>query len=109
MRKVPRSMLRQLALLCVLFFTAATARADFRTIATTQPAPGITAAWLVRDLPPLHLYTVKIDLTDPAIHIRLCPADPTTPRPPGWQTCLLPVSAIARRENLVVAVNGSLF
>ncbi|HTW93302.1 MAG TPA: phosphodiester glycosidase family protein, partial [Tepidisphaeraceae bacterium] len=80
-----------------------------RTTATTRPAPGIVATWQVRDNPPLRLFTVRVDLTNPAVHIRVCPSDLTSPRPAGWQTCLLPVSAIARREDLIVAVNGSFF
>jgi len=99
----------RIGLIFAIFFAAGAGPGELRTVATTRPAAGIVASWKVRDDPPLRLYSVTVDLTNPAIHIRVCPADSTTTRPAGWETCLLPVSAIAKRENLTVAVNGSLF
>jgi phosphodiester glycosidase len=75
----------------------------------TQPFPGITYREEVRTNPPQHLHIVTVDLTNPAVHLKVSPggADPTLHAP--WQTTLLPVSDIAARDNLAVAVNGSYF
>jgi hypothetical protein len=73
----------------------------------TQPFPGITFTQQILATPPLHLYWVQIDLTNPAVHLRVCPGGP--PSAGGWETTLLPVSKIAEREKLDVAVNGSYF
>ncbi|HWP41015.1 MAG TPA: phosphodiester glycosidase family protein [Tepidisphaeraceae bacterium] len=58
----------------------------------------------------MSLHIVIIDLTDPAVQIRVAAggADPDGPAGP-WQTTLLPTSQIARRERFDVAINASFF
>jgi hypothetical protein len=74
-----------------------------------HPFPGVTYVQEDRQNPLLHTYWLKVDLTNPAIHLRLCPGGD---RPDGdgpWETILCPVSKIAERENLDIAINGSYF
>jgi hypothetical protein len=75
----------------------------------TRPFPGITYREEVRTDPPQHLHIITVDLTNPNIHVKVRPggSDPKLVEP--WVTTLLPVSDIAARDNLVVAVNGSFF
>jgi hypothetical protein len=80
------------------------AKAEFPT---SQPFPGITFAEQTRNDPPTQLYWLQVDLTYPAIHLRVSPGSLS---PPGdWETALLQVSKIAAREHFDVAVNGSMF
>jgi hypothetical protein len=74
---------------------------------TSRPFAGVTYADEVRQNPPLHLYWVQADFSNPRVHLRLCAGGPVGERP--WETTLLPVSKIAAREGLDVAVNGSFF
>jgi exopolysaccharide biosynthesis protein len=77
--------------------------------ATTRPFPAVTYRHEVRKTPPLHLHIVTVDLTDPAVHIKVAKGgvDPNLAAP--WETTLIPVSAMAQRDGLSVAVNGSFF
>jgi exopolysaccharide biosynthesis protein len=74
---------------------------------STHPMYGVTLTEQVQKDPPLRLYWVQVDVTDPAIHLRVCPGGLAAA--PPWEVTLLPVSAIAWREHLDVAVNGSYF
>jgi Phosphodiester glycosidase len=75
---------------------------------TTHPFVGITFTEDILENPPLRLYWLRADLTNPAVHVRVCPGGP--PDAGGfWETTLLPVSKIARRDHLDIAVNGSYF
>lgn len=76
---------------------------------TTRPFTGITFSQESRTNPPQHLYWVQADLTNPAIHLRLAPAGPISAAEKPWETTLLAVSKIARRDRLDIAVNGSFF
>ena len=74
-----------------------------------HPFPGVTYTEEDRQNPLLHTYWLKVDLSNPAVHLRLCPGGD---RPDGdgpWETVLCPVSQIAQRENLDIAINGSYF
>jgi len=81
-------------------------RADCQ-ITTTHPFPGITCGEEIRQNPPLRLYWAQADLSNPAIHMRVCAGGAA--QAPPWETTLLAVSKIAERENLAIAVNGSAF
>jgi hypothetical protein len=74
--------------------------------ATARPFAGIVWTDQVRDGPPMRLHWVQADLSNPAIHLRVCPGGSASG---PWETTLLPVSRIAEREKLDVAVNGSFF
>jgi hypothetical protein len=96
----------KLRFLCLLAILLASSDAQ-AAFPTTQPFPGITFAQQARQNPPTQLFWVQVDLTNPAIRLRVCPGGTS---PPGdWETTLLPVSKIAAREHLDVAVNGSMF
>jgi hypothetical protein len=71
--------------------------------------PGVTYREEVHTNPPLHLYCVQADLTNPLVHLRVCRAGDKPTGDGSWDTTLLQVSKIAQREHLDVAVNGSLF
>jgi hypothetical protein len=74
---------------------------------STQPFPGISYHEQVRHEPPLRVYWIQADLTNPRLHLRLCPGGP--PVDATWETTLMSVPKIAAREHLAVAVNGSFF
>lgn len=95
-----------LLVLFAVFLFAGPALAD---VSTTQPYPGIQLTREVRDNPPIRLHVAQIDLTNPAVHLKLVRggADPDGAGP--WETTLLPTSQIAARGGLAVAVNGSFF
>jgi Phosphodiester glycosidase len=85
------------------------ARAAYCRPPASQPFPGITYGEEVRHDAPLRLYWVQADLSNPAVHLRLCRGGPPPEASGYWETTLLQVSKIARREHLDVAVNGSFF
>jgi exopolysaccharide biosynthesis protein len=90
----------------ILLLTGALARAEFPT---TRPHSQVTYVHRQRRDPDLSLYIVTVDLTDPDVKVHLATAgdDPDGPGP--WQTTLMPVSAIARREGFDIAINASFF
>ena len=90
----------------ILVFFVGSVRAQ---VTTTRPMPGITFEQDVRSDPPLHFYVVTVDLTDPRIHLKVCRGGKKELVTPPWETMLMPVSAIAERDGLSIAVNGSLF
>lgn len=84
----------------------ATARAEFPT---SRPYATITYEQIVRIAPVMAAYVVKVDLTDPKVNVRVCAGgdDPDGAGP--WETTLMPVTKIAERAKLAVAVNASYF
>jgi hypothetical protein len=90
----------------LIFLPAANLRAGEPS---TRPFPGITYREEVRTNPPQHIHIVTVDLTNPNIHVKVSPGGADPKLQPPWSTTLLPVSDIAARDNLVVAVNGSFF
>ncbi len=85
------------------------APATLAEVSTTRPMPGVTFEQDVQTDPPLRFYVVTVDLTDPRIHLKVSRGggDPHLAAP--WETTLLPVSQMAQRDGLSVAVNGNLF
>jgi hypothetical protein len=62
-----------------------------------------------RTSPPQRIHVVLVDLTNPRVEVRVCRggADPDGDGP--WETTLATVPEIAKRENLIAAINGSMF
>jgi exopolysaccharide biosynthesis protein len=85
------------------------APAGVAEVSTTRPMPGVTFERNVQADPPLRFYVVIVDLTDPRIHLKVSRggSDPHLTAP--WETTLLPVSRMAQRDGLSVAVNGNFF
>ena len=54
------------------------------------------------------VYWVRIDLTAPGIELYVTPKDPTAVSQ-GWQYRLRRIGDVVDRENLAIAINGSLF
>jgi len=81
----------------------------FGEVATTRPYPAVTLTQEVRANPPMRLHVATVDLTNPAVHLKLVRggADPDGAGP--CETTLLPTSEIAERAHLVIAVNGNFF
>lgn len=62
-----------------------------------------------RSDPPMSLFFVRADLTNPKVHVRVC-AGGTDPDGAGaWQTTLMVPTEIAAREQFDVCVNASFF
>jgi len=78
-------------------------------VTTTRPTEGITFEQDARSDPPVHFYVVTVDLSDPRIHLKVSRGGSDAGLKPPWETTLMPVSKIAERDGLSVAVNGSLF
>ena len=92
------------AALTLLVTTACSAQ-----VPATQPWPGVSCVHEQQPDPPESVFVVKIDLTKPDVAIRVAPGGPDPDGPGPWQTTLQPVSAIAQREGLDIAVNASFF
>ena len=99
-------MFRLLLALALLAGLAAPAPAE-TTI--THPWPGITLEQAVWTDPPMHFFIATVDLTNPRIKLKVSPGGTDPQMTPPWQTTLMPLSEIARRDGLYVAVNGNLF
>jgi len=84
------------------------APASLADVATTRPMRGITLERDVQSDPPLHFYVVTVDLTDPKIHLKVSRGG-SEHLPQPWEVTLMPVSEMAERDGLSVAVNGNLF
>jgi hypothetical protein len=63
----------------------------------------------IRSDPPLHLHMVTVDLTNPAVHLKVSRGGTDPDLKPPWETTLMPVSEMAERDGLSVAVNGNFF
>jgi exopolysaccharide biosynthesis protein len=63
----------------------------------------------VRTDPPMQLHILTVDLTNPAVHVKVSHGgtDPALTDP--WETTLMTVSEIAQRDGLAAAVNGNYF
>jgi exopolysaccharide biosynthesis protein len=85
----------------------AVASAETPRTTVTHPMYGVTLTTQVQQDLPQRVYWVQVDVTDPAVHLRVCPGG-IAPAPP-WEVKLQTVSKIAWREHLDVAVNGSYF
>ncbi len=101
--------------LAILVFTfASIASADLPATQpanppATQPVAGIVYREEISDKPLLHLHICTIDLTNPAIHIKVSHGGVDPKLSPPWETTLMPVSKMAERDGLVVAVNANFF
>jgi Phosphodiester glycosidase len=98
-------MSKRLVLVFSLFF----ASLAFGQVTVTHPMDCVTLTEHVWAKPPMRFYVAQVDLTNPRVHLRLCPGGPDPDGPGPWETTLMKVSDIAERNHLDVAVNGSLF
>ncbi len=92
--------------LIAMLFIASAARA---TTSTTRPMPGVTLERVVQSDPPLRYFVVSVNLRDPHVHLTVSRGSGAARLPAPWETTLMPVSRMARRDGLSVAVNGNLF
>jgi exopolysaccharide biosynthesis protein len=76
---------------------------------TTRPLPGVMLERVVWADPPMRFYVVTVDLSNPRIHLKVSRGGSDPGMTPPWQVTLMPVSEIAKRDGLSVAVNGNLF
>jgi exopolysaccharide biosynthesis protein len=76
---------------------------------TTRPMRAVIYRHITRANPPMQLHIVTVDLADPAVHIKFARggSDPNLAKP--WEATLMPVSAMAARDGLNIAVNGNFF
>ena len=78
-------------------------------VSTTRPMPGVTFERDVQNDPPLRSYVVTVDLTDPRVHLKVSRGGSQAHLSPPWETTLMPVSHMAQRDGLSIAVNGNFF
>lgn len=89
-----------------MLFMASAARA---TTSTTRPTPGVTFERVAQSDPPLKYFVVSVNLSDPHVHLKVSRGSGDAHLPGSWETTLMPVSQMAERDGLSVAVNGNLF
>jgi hypothetical protein len=99
-------MSRLLAVLSAILLSASLCAAD---TTTTRPLPGITLERIVWTDPLVRFFIVTVDLTNPRIHLKVSRGGSDPGLTPPWNATLMPVSQIAQRDNLAVAINGNLF
>ena len=87
----------------VLWLTQAVAGAQ---VQTTQPFPNVTYTHETRTEPAMELHAVQIDLTAPGVSLHV--ARGGTPEMP-YTSILQPVTTMARRDGLDIAVNANFF
>jgi hypothetical protein len=98
-RLVPRSLIAML-------FIASAVRGQ---TSTTRPMEGVILEQVVQSDPPLKFWFVRVDLGDPHVHLKVSRGSGDANLPPAWETMLMPVSRMAQRDGLDLAVNGNLF
>ncbi|MDP9175096.1 MAG: phosphodiester glycosidase family protein [Planctomycetota bacterium] len=98
--------MRRVTILLVILLIAASAQAQQPP---THPFPGVTYQHEIRATPPLHLHIVTISLKSPAIHIQVSRGGNDPHLTPPWETTLMPVSAMAARDRLNIAINANFF
>jgi hypothetical protein len=76
---------------------------------STQPLDRIKITSEIRHNPPLRLYWAQIDLKNPRTHLRVVRGGTPAAAEAPWEATLLPLTKIAQREKLDLAVNGSFF
>ena len=89
-----------------MLYIASAARA---AVSTTRPMPGVTLERVVQDDPPLKYFVVSVNLDDPRVHLKVMRGSGTAHLTAPWETTLMPVSQMAERDGVSVAVNGNLF
>ncbi len=92
--------------LIAVLYIASAARA---AVSTTRPMPGVTLERVVQDDPPLKYFVVSVNLDDPRVHLKVMRGSGTAHLTAPWETTLMPVSQMAERDGVSVAVNGNLF
>jgi hypothetical protein len=94
-----------LGLMAVLFFS----RGACAEVATTRPWPGVLFERGVETDPPLKYFVLSVDLGDPGVHLKVLRGSGEKMPPAPWETTLMPVSRMAERDGVSIAVNGNLF
>lgn len=85
------------------------APAAIAEVSTTRPMPGIALERDVQTDPPMRFFVVSVDLANPRIHLKVSRAGDWQNLPRPWEVRLMPVSEMAQRDGLSVAINGNLF
>jgi len=75
----------------------------------SKPFPGITYEAETRSDPPMRLFVVKVDLTNPAVSLHVAPGGPDPDGDGEWETTLMTPTSIAARERFDVVINGDFF
>jgi hypothetical protein len=99
-------MSRIVLVLAVVFLLVPLCPAD---TTTTRPFPGIALETVTWSEPPMRFFIATIDLDNPRIHVKVSRGGSDPAITPPWEVTLMPVSKIAQRDGLAIAVNGNLF
>jgi hypothetical protein len=76
---------------------------------TTRPIDCVTLTTVIQQNPPTRYYVVAIDIANPRVHIKVSRGGGDAKTMAPWETTLLPVSQMAQRDGLAVAINGNFF
>jgi exopolysaccharide biosynthesis protein len=74
-----------------------------------HPFPGITWHAEGREQPAMRWFVAEIEITNPAVKIRVAPGGPDPDGPGKWQTTLMQPTRIAAREGFDLVINGDFF
>jgi exopolysaccharide biosynthesis protein len=94
---------------CGLIVMLCVVSAACAEVATTRPTPGVTFERVVQNDPPLKYFVVTVDLGDPRVHLKVMRGSGESHLTRPWETTLMPVSQMAERDGVSIAVNGNLF
>lgn len=78
-------------------------------VEVSTPYPGVRYIHELRRDPVVSLHVVTVDLTNPAVSLRVVPAGGEKVAEGAWPTTLLSVPDVAKREGFDLAVNGDYF
>ena len=95
--------------LTALLFCLLTAISPAEVSVTNHPFPGILCYSETRLQPPTRLFVAEIELTNPAVRLRVSRGGPDPDGPGEWQTTLMQPTKIAAREKFDLVVNGDFF
>jgi exopolysaccharide biosynthesis protein len=76
---------------------------------STQPWEEVRYQELSRENPMVRMFVVTVDLNDPDVELRVVPGGPDPDGEGPFQTQLLTVEEIARRDGFDIAINGDFF
>lgn len=75
----------------------------------SRALPGIVIHSETRTNPPQRLFVAEIDLTNPALQLRVAPGGDDPDGEGKWETTLMHPTRIAERENFALVVNGDFY
>ncbi len=97
------------AIVCTVISIGQAGTPPVGTSVETHGLPGIRIEALTQSAPPLRCWVARVDLADTGMEVVVSRGGPDPDGPGPWKTELMTVPDIARRDGLLLAVNGDFF